>query len=770
MSRFLEGVFGARGESAEEQAALAQERNAILDQGSKLWRVDLSKFATQIGADESTAAKAMELVAEASTPEQKHSRINVLLAQIGAVLGESIVQRLLNTSGQGLDQQSKIFQEILIGRAGKAVAIAALAVLMLLGPLGQAESVNAAPKAGEPTTVIPAGKDEDAEPIDSENSALPQATTAGKGEGSSSDIQASREFTNTEPVTTTESITSTQSFTLTKYVSATEAVSGTYTLLRKNESITGLDVSVGTRDNATGVPVTVTVEVKAKDGKTFKLGDMSFEDAQALFEPAITSTHTITELLALLPPEWGTVASTANLRKEPSIDSDIVGRLLPTPDYPTRFVALQDGWYQTINGDWVLGELVTEVDSPAGVGGSEVDRKREALVASLSQKTGIDSSLFDLVPSVTTVGQEQDGTITAFVGDRVVATIEFNGDTYVITIGLTGLDIQMLQKDLKEQRQAEVAATNAVTDTTSVESTVSAPAATVAIGQQTMNDKEVVLENDLAKQKIDKLLPAGFAEKYPEATWNSELSVYTRKITKPDGKVLDQVFVPQNGIEGPNFLDDLEKGWSNYTAEAVIATPDFVPGESGFRLIFTVSDEHPIVDDFRFTDVVREDEIKFLNIIKEYIPNNSDGVTLIINLHPDSTDMLEKSFKRSGAYRISDERGPVKFSKSNWFGTLKTDPRVLLLQVVGDTPSYREYFDKNLVEWLPRAIGASLVGEAVLSAPLTDKALLEQLLKGNSDPIAAITAVFGRKIRDNYSSYLFEMSLDPDFAQNMGWK
>jgi hypothetical protein len=366
------------------------------------------------------------------------------------------------------------------GLTAISALVALLAVFVLTLPISAAASNSGEENAGQPTNL--AAPREKEHVVDAKKSALPPATAAGKGEGSSSDIQASRGLTNTEPVTTTESITSTQSFTLTKYVSATETVSGTYTLLRKNESITGLVVSVDTRDNETGVPVTVTVEVRAKDGKTFKLGDMSFEDAQALFEPAITSTHTITELIALLPPEFGTVASITNLREEPNVDSKIVGRLLPIVDptkkEPTRFVALQDGWYQTINGAWVLGELVTEVDPPAGVGGSEVDRRRQALVAALSQETGIDSSLFDLVPSATGAEQELDGTITALVGDRVVATIEFNGDTYVITIGLTGLDIQTLQKDLGEQRQAEVATGTSVTNTVPVAPNVPASAVT----------------------------------------------------------------------------------------------------------------------------------------------------------------------------------------------------------------------------------------------------------------------------------------------------
>jgi len=276
----------------------------------------------------------------------------------------------------------------------------------------------------------------------------------------------------------------------------------------------------------------------------------------------------------------------------------------------------------------------------------------------------------------------------------------------------------------------------------------------------------------IVKTKVDSLLPIGFFEKYPKAYWNPDLNVYTRLSTNASGNMYEQVFIPQNGSKGPDFLDDLEEGWSNYTRESIIATPDFKPGKSGFRIIFTVSNEHPVAESFSFAPVVRDDEEKLLKIIGQFIPDRP-GLTIIAALHSKDTIDLQKAWKRPGANRISDERGVVEFTTTEYLGLLDLET-TLVLQTALQTNKYQKYsLSPEGLQWLGPALSIEWMAGTLLNSVMSDRVLYANFMRNSSDPIAAITANFNGQI-NNLSGYkglgpISDISLDPNFLKNLGW-
>jgi len=191
---------------------------------------------------------------------------------------------------------------------------------------------------------------------------------------------------------------------------------------------------------------------------------MSIEARNSIFEievPADRFADIITavnsqnltgpELLALVPKRrWAIATDVLNIRNE---SGAIIGQLSAT-DGSQPILKEDGGRLQLASGGWVSADYMTDTEAPEGVGGSESDLTTEALIAYLAGELGIDANEIGIVPPP----PSKRDILIAKVGDRVVATVVVDGETYKVTLLLTSGEITKMQEELKTEQEASAEA------------------------------------------------------------------------------------------------------------------------------------------------------------------------------------------------------------------------------------------------------------------------------------------------------------------------
>lgn len=158
-------------------------------------------------------------------------------------------------------------------------------------------------------------------------------------------------------------------------------------------------------------------------------------------------------------------------------------------------------------------------------------------------------------------------------------------------------------------------------------------------------------DQHLGRDKYDAILPGGnislLTRQFGDRIigWNQEVMGYERN----DGKI----FYPGLGTteqNGSYDASDLEDGWVTITE--LVQSSNYVPGESGLKLVFSVAENHSIFGSIRFDDRLQQEQIDIVvSWILEQFPR-MNGWTLNAQLLADDVSS-QRGFNREGILDIN---------------------------------------------------------------------------------------------------------------------
>lgn len=288
------------------------------------------------------------------------------------------------------------------------------------------------------------------------------------------------------------------------------------------------------------------------------------------------------------------------------------------------------------------------------------------------------------------------------------------------TIEATATPEPVAEDAQEEAAQAGEAQTE--TDGAELASEMEASETVEAVAEPGGSDSGVLAELSPAQTRMHELLPPNFFAEYgAEAQWDPGLNTYTRTVElMVNGELVavQQVFVPQMGIEGPEYLDDAEKGWANVGPEGTIQTDDFVPGESGFRYIMAASQENPLIHYFENgSELSHEQRQQIANLTHEAL-EFPPGTTLIIAATADDYADMNDHYPPPTTYNPELQRAFVMVQ--NQIGGMKrVGDTLLVFQAINTEQMDRYFADASRIElgkqFFPLGMAYAFQGDAIRS-------------------------------------------------------